>query len=197
MDGDEVVWELLELDDLLGDGETEGAPGSIRGYVRGAAHWVEAVSEHLSRRPDDGFGAGDRFGVVGGEVRPRGDLTIDRYLIAEPGPVAHAFDTWLALGRREICVRRAELSLAGDTEPPRDGQLRVLPAWLRSSRSHRRLSVAVELIAWGRYRTLLRFQPTSTHVRSMRPHGRATYFAAGHDCIDVLRGEIVAQLLPV
>jgi hypothetical protein len=56
------------------------------------------------------------------------------------------------------------------------------------------MRLSVELVAWGRYRTLLRFDPSRRDVRPMGTHGRATYFAAGHDCIDILRRELETQL---
>ena len=194
MDGDDVVWELLELDPADDRAESDDVPRST-GRRRAAAHLMETVSEHIARHADGGFVLGpERVLVMPSEVRPRGDLTIDRYVIAEPEPVVEAFDAWLALGRRQIGVRRALLSLAADTEPPAGGQLRVLAGWLRASHSRRPLRLSVELVAWGRYRTLLRFDPSRRDVRPMGAHGRATYFAAGHDCIDILRRELEAQL---
>ena len=195
MDGDDVVWELLELDPTDDRADGHDAPRSAGRRRAAAAHLMEAMSEHLARHADGGFALGpEKVLVIPSAVRPRTDLTIDRYVIAEPAPVAEAFDAWLALGRRQIGVRRALLSLAADTDPPADGQLRVLAGWLRASHSRRPLRLSVELVAWGRYRTLLRFDPTRRDLRPMGAHGRATYFAAGHDCIDLLRRELEAQL---
>jgi hypothetical protein len=194
MDGDDVVWELLELDPADDRAEGDDVPRSA-GRRRAAAHLLEVMSEHLTRHADGGFALDpDRLLVIPSAIRPRGDLTIDRYVIAEPAPVVEAFDAWLALGRRQIGVRRALLSLAAHTEPPADGQLRVLAGWLRASHSRRPLRLSVELVAWGRYRTLLRFDPARRDVRPMGARGRATYFAAGHDCIDILRRELEGQL---
>jgi hypothetical protein len=195
MDDDDVVWELLELDPEDDRAEGDDVPRSAGRRLVAATHLVETLSEHLTRHAVGGFMLDpERLLVIPSQIRPRGDLTIDRYVIGEPGPVAEAFDAWLALGRRQIGVRRALLSLAGDTEPPSDGQLRVLAGWLRSSRSRRPMRLSVELVAWGRYRTLLRFDPSRRDVRPMGAHGRATYFAAGHDCIDILRRELETQL---
>ena len=196
MDGDEIVWELLELDQSDDRADGEDVPRSGERRNRAAAHWVSVMSEHLAPHREGGFVLSpERLLVVPSEMTPRGDLTIDRHLIADPGSVVDAFDAWFALGRRQIGVRRASLSLAAHTEPPADGQLRVLGGWLRSSRSRRPLRLSVELVAWGRYRTLLRFDPSRRDRRAMGAHGRATYFAAGHDCIDVLRRELEAHLV--
>jgi hypothetical protein len=195
MDGDDVVWELLELDSSDDPAEGEDIPRSAGRRRVAAARLMEVVSEHLTRHADGGFVLGpDRLLVIPSEIRPRCDLTIDRYVIAEPEPVAEAFDAWLALDRRQIGVHRALLSLAAHPEPPANGQLRVLAGSLRASHSRRPLRLSVELVAWGRYRTLLRFDPSRRDVRPMGAHGRALYFAAGHDCIDILRRELEAQL---
>ena len=196
MDDDDVVWELLELDPADDPAKGDAVPRPAGRRRKAAVHLMETVSEHLARHTDGGFVLGpERILVIPSEVRPRGDLTIDRYVIAEPEPVVEAFDAWLALGRRQIGVRRALLSLAPHPEPPADGQLRVLAGWLRAAHLRRPLRLKVELVGWGRYRTLLRLDPSRRDAcRPMGARRRATYFSAGHDCIDILRRELEAQL---
>jgi hypothetical protein len=118
--------------------------------------------------------------LVAAHRRPL-DRAFVRQLHAEPSTAAAAFDRWLARCGGRVVARSAtlRLDLPARREPDR---LRVVCARLAHRRSPVAVAVELELLAWGRWRSVVSLHPVTPLWCGPR------YFAAGHAVMDVVTG---------
>jgi hypothetical protein len=196
---DDIVWEQLdgELPLLVpgDDRDDERARGrEVLDTRHRAAHLIDVLSERITMFGDDVRGVGVGDPLVAGHARAQSLMTISRYFIAHPEPVADAFDTWFAYEAGDIVTDAGTLELADEPSPPADVQLRLLTARLVLHHTARPVPVQLELVAWGSFRAALHLRPAMRIARPMGRHRRLAYFAGGHACAEVVRDRIEAVL---
>jgi hypothetical protein len=148
-----------------------------------AAH---QLSDRLAPPPAPSGGTG--FETAHGLV-----IAIVRHLVIAPGDAVRAFDALVPQLVEPIVTRRGTLTLAADSAGRRRtdaSQLRAIAGRLHLWLSPIPLRVELDLVPWGRWRTMITLHPDRRFGWSVGPHRRSRYFAAGHATMDALIDEL-------
>ncbi|HET9600927.1 MAG TPA: hypothetical protein VFP08_05030 [Acidimicrobiales bacterium] len=167
-----------EVDDGEVD-ETRAARAHPTALTRLAAagRMARELSEHM---------AGGEPPPPAGEPVLRGSvLHITRHLPMAAPAASGLFDRWLASSSGAIDTRYGHLRLS-EPVPPGRGRLRVLPGRLSLRMSAVPLSVELELLSWGAWRSALTLVPGRRFGWAVGPHRRSRWFSSGHAVMDVL-----------
>jgi hypothetical protein len=150
-----------------------------------AAH---QLSERLATPPAPAGGTG--YETARGLVIP-----IARHLVMVPGEAVRAFDELLPRLAAPISTPRGRLTLAVESVARHRtdaSQLRAVPGRLHLWLSPVPLPVELDLVPWGRWRTMVTLHPDRRFGWSVGAHRRSRYFAAGHAAMDVVIAGLVS-----
>jgi hypothetical protein len=120
-------------------------------------------------------------------------IAIARHLVMAPGDAVRAFDALLPRLAEPIVTRRGTLTLSVDSVGrgrPDRSQLRAIGGRLHLWLSPVPLPVEMDLVPWGRWRTMITLHPDRRFAWSVGPHRRSRYFAAGHAAMDAVIEEL-------
>ena len=172
----------LYVGDEVDDGqldEARAAEAHPAALTRLAAvgRMARELSEHM---------AGGEPPPPAGEPGLRGSvLHITRHLPIAAPAASGLFDRWLASSTGAIDTRHGHLRLS-EPVPPGRGRLRVVPGRLSLRMSAVPLSVELELLSWGAWRSALTLVPGRRFGWAVGPHRRSRWFSSGHAVMDVL-----------
>ena len=110
-----------------------------------------------------------------------------------PGDAARAFDAVLPHLAEPIVTPRGTLTLSVDSagrSRSDASQLRAIAGRLHLWLSPVPLPVELDLVPWGRWRTMITLHPDRRFGWSVGAHRRSRYFATGHAAMDVLIDEL-------
>jgi hypothetical protein len=143
---------------------------------------AQQLSDRLAAQsaPDGGTGFETTHGLV---------IAIARHLVMAPGDAVRAFDALLPRLVDPIVTPRGTLTLSVDSAGRRRtdvSQLRAIAGRLHLWLSPIPLPVELDLVPWGRWRTMITLHPDRRFGWSIGPHRRSRYFAAGHAAMDAL-----------
>jgi hypothetical protein len=148
-----------------------------------AAH---QLSDRLAVPPAPAGGTG--FDTTHGLV-----IAIVRHLVMAPGDAVRAFDALLPRLVEPIVTPRGTLTLSADSAGRRRtdvSQLRAVAGRLHLWMSPVPLAVELDLVPWGRWRTVITLHPDRRFRWSLGAHRRSRYFAAGHAAMDTVIDEL-------
>jgi hypothetical protein len=182
------------LDDLpvyVGDADVgahadprEDPPGGPRRHpvhdaLAVVGHAAHAVGEHVGSTSGSDSGAivSSQHGLV---------IPISHHLVIAPAVATAAFDRWFEGSAGRVDTGRGHLLVEPRRSPAR-APLRSLGGRLVPRRSVAPITVELDLVPWGRWRSVLTLHP-SRRLRWAVAHRH--YFAAGHAVMD----EIVREL---
>jgi hypothetical protein len=173
------------------DEDREQTPGAPRHqHLTGAVHesWLALgrAGQQLSDRlatpaaPNTGGGFEPSRGVV---------IAIARHLVMAPGDAVCAFDAVLPHLAEPIVTPRGTLALSLDSAGrgrSDASQVRAVAGRLHLWLSPVPLPVELDLVPWGRWRTMITLHPDRCFGWSVGAHRRSRYFVAGHAVMDVV-----------
>ena len=142
------------------------------------------LSDRLATPPAAGGGYETSRGLV---------IAIARHLVIAPGDAVRAFDLLLPRLAEPIVTSRGRLTLRVESAGRRRteaSQLRALTGCLRLWLSPVPLPVELDLVPWGRWRTMVTLRPDRCVGWSVGAHRRSRYFASGHAVMDVVVAEL-------
>jgi hypothetical protein len=120
-------------------------------------------------------------------------IAIARHLVIAPGDAVRAFDLLVPRLAEPIVTSRGRLTLSVESarqRPTEASQLRALTGRLRVWLSPVPLPVELDLVPWGRWRTMVTLRPDRCFGWSVGAHRRSRYFASGHAAMDVVVAEL-------
>jgi hypothetical protein len=116
-------------------------------------------------------------------------IAITRHLVMAPSDTVRAFDALLPRLSEPIVTPRGTLTLSTDSAGrgrTDRAQLRAVAGRLHLWLSPLALPVELDLVPWGRWRTMITLHPDRRFRWSVGAHRRSRYFAAGHAAMDAV-----------
>ena len=175
--------------------EPAAAPAGPRHqHLTGAVHDSWAALGRAATQLSDRLATPPAPAAGGGFETSRGlVIAIARHLVIAPSDAVRAFDLLLPGLAEPIVTRRGSLTLSVDSagrQRTEASQLRALTGRLRLWLSPMPLPVELDLVPWGRWRTMVTLRPDRRVAWSVGAHRRSRYFATGHAAMDVVIAEL-------